>query len=366
MSIRKNVKIFFTITIILIIVSSAGLVLTCEYMYNTAFELIEQGDYTGAYDIFAKLGKYRDADSEITKFRYVPINEKIISTTNGEIIYDATLTFLRNDQNLPSVLNLGADGSEKRIEYTYDDKGKVIKITTTDSKGNCTVEEYTYDEQGNRIKHVKRNSEGNELIDEYTYDENGKELTYTRINYSGERESIEYTYNEKGDCILEITTGATGESKLEYTYDDKGNLTLLIKTDKKGLQTISEYTYDECNYRIQQISTNPRGEKTVYLYEYDLDYKYQKQVITYSSGNVIIYEYTFDDNDNLIKYVLTNTTGSKYVLEYTFDANDNLIKVTSTDDGDETVLYFEYEFVYIPIEFEGDDYKNLILSMTGL
>ena len=147
MYLKSSNKIFITVAIILLVVASIGLVATCEYMYTTAFDLIDNGDYTGAYEKLEKLGKYRNADSELAKFHYVPVGETITVTKDGESSIQATVTFRLNDKNLPSVINVLTDDYERKIEYTYDENGNVTKIITNDPRSGQTVDEYIYDDQ---------------------------------------------------------------------------------------------------------------------------------------------------------------------------------------------------------------------------
>ena len=147
------------------------------------------------------------------------------------------------------------------IEYTYDDKDRVIKVENS----NGLIEETIYDDDN--MKYYFRTSTG--YYTENWMDKNGKVIR--TVHSHGLEEIFEYDDNGK----LKSQKNNLRNIDLEYIYEDnliiikdnyKGNNNQLIELDNKG-RTIKH-----------------TSKKYIKKYEYD------------DNGNLIYYERSYRDN----------------------------------------------------------------------
>lgn len=229
--------------------------------YNDALYYLEQGEYTEAYSLFTELSGYEDSDEYLTHFHYVPVT--------GSVAYYAIYS---NSRRLDA---------KYTIEYTCDNRGQVVhekhildNDTPAPSYSSLVEHDYTYDDKGHLIKDAVQSSydESADIYDTviiYTYDAAGNEIEY-KHTHKGEENEPYYTCTLNDDGLLEEKTYLTGAyagktyvflydsakrvlgyefnigeygtatRKYSYTYDARGNLT--SKEMGNGLQ---KYFYDD-------------------------------------------------------------------------------------------------------------------------
>lgn len=229
--------------------------------YNDALYYLEQGEYTEAYSLFTELSGYEDSDEYLTHFHYVPVT--------GSVAYYAIYS---NSRRLDA---------KYTIEYTCDNRGQVVhekhildNDTPAPSYSSLVEHDYTYDDKGHLIKDVVQSNydESADVYDTviiYTYDAAGNEIEY-KHTHKGEENEPYYTCTLNDDGLLEKKTYLTGAyagktyvflydsakrvlgyefnigeygtatRKYSYTYDARGNLT--SKEMGNGLQ---KYFYDD-------------------------------------------------------------------------------------------------------------------------
>lgn len=118
------------------------------------------------------------------------------------------------------------EGSELIAEcaYEYDENGRLTASTRTDNiEGTAVVKSYTYDDKG-RVISVSTATDGSVTgRTDYTYDDNGNELT--RKDYGAGNELLSSVKNE-------------------YAYDEPGNMIKCTRTqDDSGQVTVIEYSW---------------------------------------------------------------------------------------------------------------------------
>ena len=210
----------------------------------------------------------------------------------------------------------GHDGDEV-VEHTcaYDDDGNLIRQETV-TPYNHTVIEYTYDERGFLVRNVSAYSETNIFITEYVRDEEGRELRTLGLNPDGSiRYSTDYERDENGNTLKETYVNGDYRTVTTYTYDEKGNL-LRRYTDSTDWDSESEYTYDE------------EGRPTSYTYYDGADLF--TTIYTYDAeGRPLRTEYTSPDED--------------YVIDYTYDAEGRPLSesYTGTDFNRQTDFAYD-------------------------
>lgn len=212
---KKLFSILLLVSMLIVCLSSCN-----SKKYDDAFELIDNGDYTAAYEIFCELDDYKDSEDEIKRFHYMPTKIVIKGETDGTEEDYGTITISYNEQNLPSqAIASSNDGENAIVNFTYDEKGNIIKRVNTDSDGDKSISDYIYDANDNLIKQVETDDDG-------------------------DTSSYDYIYNEKGNLIKKVYIDSDGDKYIEYyTYDGKDNLIKVVETDPYGDKYIYEITY---------------------------------------------------------------------------------------------------------------------------
>ena len=143
---------------------------TKEEHYNTALKLIENAEYSEAYEILKNLGDYKDAKEKLSKFKFIPTNATIIKKQNGVVIdgYTNGYNISYNKYNLPQrveeyeyLVGYGEGDFERTYtsEYIYNTDGKIINKIHKASDGDKDMYDYTYDARGNLIEEVHTDSD---------------------------------------------------------------------------------------------------------------------------------------------------------------------------------------------------------------
>lgn len=131
------------------------------------------------------------------------------------------------------------DGSIVEKDFYKYENGKLIEISTNDSKGNPSKKRvFDYDENGRKIRDsyfIRLNAKA--LVTSYTYNKMG--LIELIEDYGGTK--TEYKYS-KTDKVVEIKKKNEGNIWLEvYTYDKQDKLVKVEKYNNKKL-------YETLNY----------------------------------------------------------------------------------------------------------------------
>lgn len=242
--------------------------------------------------------------------------------------------------------------------YTYDEKGRFLEISKHNGKitqkysydkyGNPTHYPYpgggnaaaTYDKNGNMLtlKRYYSDITKPDMENIYTYDKKGKLIE--TVSYSNGALSIidRNTYNKNGDLITRSREYARNNSvPIEYIradYDENGNLTSFKIYFGERLRIHDEYAYDTAGRII--ATTQIRDDKIVRKQEYVYDLTGRLvQMNSYTPGQTsaelpcTIVDYEYDSFSNLVKSTSTEN-GKQYIIQWNYDRNGNLI---SYDNG---------------------------------
>ena len=283
-----------------------------EAKYNEALALIESGDYEAAYAVFEALDDYKDSETHLSRFVHFP-------TVINYDLYDRSgvMTVTLGENNLPvRMVSEGTLGT-KDGEYTYDEKGNMLKQSML-FNGERLGYDYTYDANDNMIKAEYTVEGAVTAVHDYIYDENGnlvKEIytqegtvvyeannTYNQEGYFTKRilayPDMEYvyvyTYNEDGRLTTErYDDSAGGWYVCDYTYGDDGKIEGFVYNDDQEFQYTVKYEYDEEGNRIKEESIYADGTKDVLTREYDDFGNVTKEVNTFADGTVQTVETQF-------------------------------------------------------------------------
>lgn len=212
------------------------------YYYNTDGKLVGSSTYGRNYTD----GGYSDT------FSLTDI-EKIIFDVNGNMTnkdfyqygdYDDGDYSFRKTQNCES--------------YTYDEQGRLATDTTS-----MRINEYTYNDDGTLLKVTSYNKRTKKLVQEITYTyENGQATHYSSTGQYYEFEA-DLKYDADGNKIEEYQYAKSGENvkprqRETWTYTD-GVLTLYMKYryDSKGAEVADskeEYVPVKNNMNVMDVS----------------------------------------------------------------------------------------------------------------
>ncbi|MPW26723.1 DNRLRE domain-containing protein [Alkalibaculum sp. M08DMB] len=220
--------------------------------------------------------------------------------------------------------------------YTYDDKGRVIRIEDNSPVGNSITYTYT---NSDTIETITYTIDNQSKTLTYTYDENNrsKEIAFGTGKITNKYDSLgrvngrvvsdsnktvlstEYTYkNVEGSqtkTTEKIQRIKNNNKEINYEYDAKGNIISIKSGDKT-----TSYTYDELNQLTRENNADT-GKTVIYTYDNGGNIT-QKQEYNYTTGEiseepVLEVAYTYGDDawkDKLTAY------GDK---EITYDAIGN-------------------------------------------
>ena len=309
-----------------------------ETKYLEAYEKLEQGEYTSAYELFVALGDYKDAAKEAERFRYVPVSYVgKYSTDDGIKNESATITL--NENNLPEKCFISFDdGTTHTCNYTYNENGKLTSIFCTDPEGELEMFEAVYRADGKLEKEIYRYFDGYAYTYEYTYDDQGLEIKSTASDTDGYYLVNEYFHDDKGNMVKIAGENDNGVFSFDYIYDDNNRLVKVIERDADGNITWTEdYLYNE------------QGKKLKVSYMYD-------------GKELEATEYTYDEKGRLLSDIYRDTEdGYIHSNEYTYTADGRTehLHIQMPGEFDDT-QEITHKLVYIPFEYTESEWDNIV------
>nr|WP_298128476.1 putative Ig domain-containing protein [uncultured Pseudoxanthomonas sp.] len=197
---------------------------------------------------------------------------------------DGTLITAQGDEYdvARGLLTATVDGSGRRVEFTYDAAGRVLRriedptgtpritqyqydgqgrqLAATDPSGR--VVQYAYDREG-RLKQVAQDPAGLNLRTQYTYDALGRQVSVIEGAGTSAARTIQYGYDVLGRRTSEVVDPGAGKLNLTTSYAYDSNDNVIRRTDANG--AVSRYYYDEANRQI--YSVDPLGAMTRNWYD---------------------------------------------------------------------------------------------------
>ena len=287
-----------------------------EIKYEKAISLISTGAYEESYKLFTELGDYKDSAKYRSKFYYTPVK---IECTEGE--ERGFIEILLNENNIPLKQTRVIDGEVEWIDdYVYGENGRPIKCITSDGDVS-TIVENVYDASGRCVKSLIKDEDGVlEGTYEYTYDDKGRvvKTVFTYLdNDEPQATIIENVYDEKGNVIKESYNANGEESFTNYSYIYNENGTIA----KRIVDGESEYvfSYDENGKLIKVVYPEVNADMYEGMNGAWLDYILGIQPQEY---NV-----TYDDKGNAKKVAITyandNVRTIEFTLKFVYIADDS-------------------------------------------
>ena len=282
------------------------------------------------YDNMGRKTAETDARGNRIEYGYDELGRVITVTTKStdHITNQQKTTTLKNYYDAAGNKIKVVDGNLKRWDYTYSARGWLL--SEKDPLGNVT--RYRYDAMGNKVSVTDpRNKTGYKIIDDkVVLDEASDNRTYTTWYIYDDLNRLTKTVFPDGTPPndIQLKEGGYDNPYTEVSYDENGNK--LSERDLNGVLT--EYTYTPRN-QVETIKINGKL-KTRYTYD--------------AEGNPIITESVTKD-DGILNFVTNNSYDSlgrlrKTVLPktsevYDYDAVGNKTDIT---DGMGYVTHYEF------------------------
>jgi len=280
-----------------------------EADYNTAMAEYKDGDYYSAWTQFGKLGDFRDAAEMVLASRYAYAQSLLAYGRDADY---ANIALARE-----IFLQLG-DYKDSKL-YVSQMMEVLINIRKVD-EGKSS---YSWDDT---ISDTKKYYNEFGLQTLYSYD--GSEIfrfdEYGRILFDND---YSYEYNEQGQIIKYTSEKAFYYDKVPE-YDRNGNVIKEIHYSSDGsvaYTTVFTYKFEDGRIvELHDISRYPSGKVlTEYYYKYEYDdagrllKERRSKYSDYSYATVI--EYTYDEN-GMLEYLKYNDTNyhQRYNETYTY------------------------------------------------
>lgn len=171
------------------------------------------------------------------------------STYSGTSSTTETLYHYNSKNQLTRTEDISAKKSSysSHNEYTYDNKGNLIKREGVYRSGNRYVYKFQYDNRNRLVRAEDYNSKG-DLSARETYTYNGNKKTKVRKSYNSKTGNVSGTYTTyyKNDKSIRYTSSSKySNNDVTYAYDKRDNL---IASNYKGKpKSSSSYHYDYDN-----------------------------------------------------------------------------------------------------------------------
>ena len=283
--------------------------------YNSAVALLDAGQYEEAIEIFTVLGEYKDSKAQLQKAEAGKAEAE--QEAEREAIYNSALSALSdgNDEiayELFQKLGDYKDAALYQLEYLVSTK----KYTYPDYN-ICQTTEYEYDSEGRLICSTYYQTSASEPdITEYYYDNDGKMFSvrenYWMYNSSGNAltaypSTTTSEYNEHGDIIASqmlydrILSDGTriNERVYEYSYHYEYNA--------DGTMAVKSYVFT--SDQLQEDGTR-KTETSEYTITYEYTYDENGRVLTcteYNGTTAKVSEYSYDAFGNVISIKIGDT-----------------------------------------------------------
>lgn len=183
--IHKILKVFINLaSIVLIVVLTV--ILTPRVKYYWAMHLVDNGDYSEAYDILIEISEsYEPAKAELSRFVKTYESEELYYDLSEGAVPTVTKNKYEFEKNKYKKTTEGGMMPESE-EYFYDGNGRISKKVSSSMYGEKTVY-YEYDKKGNVIKETE--SDGTTtIITEKKYDSRGNLIEIVQTLTGNDRE----------------------------------------------------------------------------------------------------------------------------------------------------------------------------------
>jgi RHS repeat-associated protein len=346
----------------------AGWLTKVTTQHEDASQTVTDAETTYSYDAAGRRTQMTDPVGTVTTYTYDNagrLTDVMADPTGIHVVthYDY------NDLGQVTAMTEGfGTGEARTTSYTYDDRGRLERITHPDSSfvdydydgvGRVTsitdeqgrITEYEYDEAGQLEFRIMASGTSEELTTAYAYDPVGRLAEVTRDPYDAtlNPDGLDATTRYEYDALGRRTDMFNPEDdQTTYTYDLVGQLDMLTRVDPSGPDRVTGYEYDNLGRLV--TTTYPDSTTSTIAYddagrresftdeeervtEYEYDAGGRLQIVTRDpSGLAIATRYDYDEAGRRIS-VRQDPSGINATTQYTYDALGRLEQVTRLDDA---------------------------------
>ena len=338
-----------------------------DYSCVKAIDLYcEYSNQSQSYALFDNISVVNSTGTDIEKYTYYSSG-----TSDGLLQSKENLFYIEyyeydEKRNLSRVAN----NRGELIDYEYDSKDRVVKITnceftTNDGDGDYpffseepdsviiknpkTETGYTYNSYGlvTKIDTYKIDQSSNRIDSEpafatsYSYNETtGSKIFGTLKSESSELQATVYYFYDETDGKLLAVVGSGDQSGVVYTYDEMGNLVSVVPAKYETATSYTPITNKEnvsYTYNANNLLSTVSTEYTVYSFTYD---KFGNPA-SVNIGDATVASYTYNSRNGKLNKV---TYGNGFSVEYVYNDIELLKEVWyNYSDGTRELVYgYEY------------------------
>ena len=242
---------------------------------------------------------------------------------DGSIESKTTRTFDSENKMITEAHYSANKEPDQSLTYTYNQEGKIEKITIVYRDGSISNVNYKRDVTENSTEIKTVDPDGYLEAKEYRkFDMEGRVLEEGIYGEEGVLESrIVSSYNDSGRPIersFEYGDGRAFTHFYDYEFDAEGRLTFMEAYDKDEQSIrVDDLVYDQNGNQIEhRIQDHEKGYSIIDKGVFDEANQLIKQIRSFANGHLIQEkEYVRDENNLLIK---EETTGEDGVMVYVF------------------------------------------------
>jgi len=188
---------------------------------------------------------------EVQRTWYAPVcsTEPCEAAARG----DTSVAEFRADGALVEHHGRNPDGSEHAARYDYDNAGRLVAVTFTDSSGSAMGRRHEYDASGRLLRIVEGDRVGHERVAEtYEYSASGSRTKVTLVDPAKNQSAVMGWAVDGSDAFY----SAPGAVSLRTVYDERDRVTEFLFLDDNG-QTLArvEFLYDAAGHLVEEAHT---------------------------------------------------------------------------------------------------------------
>lgn len=200
--------------------------------------------------------------------------------------------------------------------YAYDERNRLVRVTSVVGGGPARITSYTYDAAGNRTAMVA----GDGTRTEYTYDSRHRLIGLGRSTGAGALQfAADYILDGTGLRTRVVERDEVGPLRtIDYAFDAQSRLqreTIDHRDDSRDRE--SRWTHDRVGNRTSQVvETGPIGSRSVRTTTntYDVDDRLLRESEVVDTGAPVVSDLAYDDNGNLVRRT-TGATSTEFLWD---------------------------------------------------
>ncbi|PNW15620.1 type IV secretion protein Rhs, partial [Chryseobacterium lactis] len=301
---------------------------TIQFSYNAAGEQIKaqyaENIVSTKYDSWGRKSEFNDPSNGVYKYEYDGFGQptKNISPKGTKEYTYNNLGQLIAQKEVSTTD--GGQATDKKISYSYDDKGRLISKSGT-SKGKAYSSNISYDPQG-RVLSSSESSNGKYFIQKgITYDDKARVTSYEKQLYSSgilTKVQIENVYSIWNGELAQVKDKNSG--KILWELKEANAKGQVLKT-QLGSANINN-TYDSNGFLTNVNHSSPVKSGILQLsYSFDAIRNELKSRTTGGDFN-ITESFDYDDNNRLVNWTNPVTGAKPTVNRNVYDVKGRIME----------------------------------------